>query len=222
MDKETTVSLSGKLVVDPYRHALRLEYFTVGYNLVEGLVSVGAGALSGSIALVGFGLDSFIESFSGAILIWRLRGHCADEKKERELERKAVQLVAISFFLIAAYVFYESVRKLYLSERPDGSLLGIVISLLSILIMRRLAAQKMVLGKEIKSRALIADARETVACIIFSITLIFGLLLNYLFGWWWADPVASLVIAFLLVREGCEFWEEEEEQGQEKESPANL
>lgn len=191
--------------------ALRLEYFTIGYNIIEGLVSIGAGAVAGSIALVGFGLDSFIESFSGAILVWRLRNRSDDDEKEKVLESKAVKLVACSFFILAAYVAYESLHKLYFQQRPDGSPIGIIIALLSILIMRWLAEEKIKIGKKINSRALIADSRETIACICFSITLICGLVLNYLFGWWWADPVASLVIAALLVREGREFWEEEEE-----------
>lgn len=194
-----------------YEKALQLEYFTVGYNIIEGIVSIGAGALAGSIALVGFGLDSFIESFSGAILIWRLRNRSEDEEEEKALEKKAVKLVACSFFVLAAYVAYESLQKLYLEQKPDGSPAGIAIAFLSIVIMRSLAKQKMEVGERIKSRALIADSRETIACICFSITLIAGLFLNYLFGWWWADPVASLVIAGLLVHEGREFYEEEED-----------
>lgn len=210
MDKETAA--------EPYRKALWLEYFTVAYNIIEGLVSIGAGMMAGSIALVGFGLDSFIESFSGTILIWRLKNHSDDGAKEKELDGKAVRLVGWSFFILAAYVAIESIRKLYLHEMPDGSLIGIVISLISIVIMRSLAAQKLELGERIKSRALIADSRETVACICFSVTLIAGLLLNYVLGWWWADPVASLVIAAMLVREGRECWEcgEEEETAEEK------
>jgi divalent metal cation (Fe/Co/Zn/Cd) transporter len=195
--------------VELCRKALNLEYFTVGYNIVEGVVCISAGAIAGSIALVSFGLDSFIESFSGTILIWRLKNHSDNEEKERELERKSVKLVAYSFFVLAVYVSYESLRKLYLAEAPEGSLFGIIISLVSILIMYSLARRKKELGERMNSRALIADSRETVACICFSITLILGLLLNYFFGWWWADPVASLVIAGLLVREGREFWEEE-------------
>jgi len=201
----------GRNGADLYGKALQLEYFTVGYNIVEGIVSIGAGALAGSIALIGFGLDSFIESFSGAILIWRLRNRSEDKEKEKALEKKAVKLVACSFFVLAAYVAYESLQKIYLAQRPDGSPAGIAIAFLSIVIMRSLAKQKMEVGEKIKSRALIADSRETIACIFFSITLIAGLFLNYLFGWWWADPVASLVIAGLLVHEGREFYEEEEE-----------
>jgi len=195
---------------DPYEAGLRLEYFTVLYNIFEGIISIFAGASAGSIALVSFGLDSFIESFSGVVLIWRLRHHSDDSEKEAELERKAVRLVAISFFLLAAYVSVESLRKIYLREMPDGSFVGIIIALLSIIIMRELARRKLELGRNLGSRALVADARETVACICFSVTLVLGLILNYSFGWWWADPVASLVIAGMLLREGLEFWGEEE------------
>lgn len=212
---EPTVRTTGSGIADQdrdslCRRALDLEYFTVLYNIAEGLVSVWAGAAAGSIALIGFGLDSFIESFSGGILIWRLRRSSGDDQREKELERKAVKLVACSFFLLAAYVAYEAVEKLYGGIRPEGSLIGVVITLISILIMRSLAKKKLELGKRIGSRALVADAMETVACIAFSVTLIVGLGLNLLLGWWWADPAVSLVIAALLLHEGAEFWREEE------------
>lgn len=194
---------------DLCRAGLRLEYFTVAYNILEGVVSVLAGAAAGSIALVGFGLDSFIECFSGLILIWRLRRHSDDGEREAWLESKAVRLVALSFFLLAAYVGSESLRKLYLHEMPDGSIAGIFIALLSIIIMQSLARKKLKLGRALGSRALIADAKETVACIYFSVALLSGLLLNYLWGWWWADPAASLVIVAFLFREGHELWKEE-------------
>jgi len=194
-----------------YRRALRLEYFTVLYNIVEGIVCILVGAGAGSIALVGFGLDSFIECFSGCILIWRLRCHSDDEAREKRLERRAVKLVALSFFLLAFYVAFEAARKLYLMEMPDGSLIGVIITLLSIVIMRSLARKKLDIGRRLGSRALVADGMETVACIAFSVTLIVGLGLNLLFGWWWADPAVSLIIAALCVKEGLEFWGEEAE-----------
>lgn len=204
-----------------YRRALKLEYFTVLYNIIEGVVSILAGAAAGSIALVGFGLDSFIECFSGGILIWRLNRHSDDGEKEKRLEKRAVKLVALSFFLLAAYVALEAGRKLYCMEMPDGSLVGVVITLLSIVIMRSLAKKKLDIGRRLGSRALVADGMETVACIAFSITLIVGLGLNLIFGWWWADPAVSLIIAALCVKEGCEFWEEEkEEEGEARKAAA--
>lgn len=192
-----------------YKKGLWLEYFTVGYNVLEGLISIGSGIIAGSIALVGFGLDSFIESLSGGILIWRLKNHSDDKEKENKLEQRAVKFVAYSFFILAVYVTYEATKKLYFREMPEGSPVGIAIATLSIIIMPILAKQKRQTGEQINSRALIADSRETLACTFLSVTLLVGLLLNYFFGWWWADPVASLVIVGFLVKEGREFLKDE-------------
>ena len=194
-----------------YKKGLWLEYFTVGYNILEGLVSIGSGIVAGSIALVGFGLDSFIESLSGVVLIWRLKNHSDDEEKETKLEQRAVKFVAYSFFILAVYVAYEAIKKLYFREMPEDSLVGIIIAILSIVIMPTLARQKRQTGEKIGSRALIADSRETVACLFLTVTLLVGLLLNYFLGWWWTDPIASLVIVWFLVNEGREFLEVEEE-----------
>ena len=194
-----------------YKKGLWLEYFTVGYNILEGLVSIGSGIVAGSIALVGFGLDSFIESLSGVVLIWRLKNHSDDEEKETKLEQRAVKFVAYSFFILAVYVAYEAIKKLYFREMPEDSLVGIIIAILSIVIMPTLARQKRQTGEKIGSRALIADSRETVACLFLTVTLLVGLLLNYFLGWWWTDPIASLVIVWFLVKEGREFLEVEEE-----------
>jgi len=193
-----------------YKKGLWLEYFTVGYNVLEGLISIGSGIIAGSIALIGFGLDSFIESLSGGILIWRLKNHSDDKEKENKLEQRAVKFVAYSFFILAVYVTYEAIKKLYFREMPEGSLVGIAIATLSIIIMPILAKQKRLTGEQINSRALIADSRETIACTFLSLALLAGLLLNYFFGWWWADPIASLVIVGFLVKEGREFLEADE------------
>jgi len=203
MDKDQEVRL--------YKKSLRLEYFTVGYNVLEGLASIAAGIIAGSIALVGFGLDSFIESLSGSVLIWRLRQHSDDDEKERNLEEKAIRFVAYSFFVLAVYVAYEALKKLYLREMPEGSLVGIIIASVSIVIMPILANQKRQTGEKIGSRALVADSKETLVCTFLSATLLFGLLLNYFLGWWWADPAASLVIVGFLIKEGRELFKGEEE-----------
>jgi len=203
MDKEQKLKL--------YKKGLLLEYFTVGYNILEGVASIISGIVAGSIALIGFGLDSFVESLSGTVLIWRLRKHSDDDEKERNLEQKAIKFVAYTFFILGVYVAYEAIKKLYLREAPESSLVGIIIALLSIIIMPILANQKRQTGEKIQSRALIADSRETIACTYLSIALLFGLLLNYFFGWWWADPIASLVIVGFLIKEGREFLEGEEE-----------
>lgn len=193
-----------------YKRGLRLEYFTVGYNILEGFVSIGSGIIARSIVLVGFGLDSFVEALSGTILIWRLRNHSGDAEKERSLEKKAVKFVAYTFFVLAIYVAYEAIKKLYFHEMPEGSLIGIIVAVFSIIIMPILADQKRKVGEKIGSRALVADSRETVACFILSITMLIGLLLNYFLSWWWADPLASLIIVWFLIMEGRELFEGEE------------
>lgn len=192
-----------------YRRGLWLEYFTVAYNMAEAAVSIVFGVLAGSIALVGFGLDSIVESLSGGILIWRLRQHgkCSEEYEER-IEKRAMRFVAVSFFILGAYILYESVNKLVSSEVPDASLPGIIIAVASLIVMPLLAWQKIRVGKAIGSQALIADSKETLACAALSVALLLGLGANYLFGFWQADPLAGLVIVFFLVREGREVWQE--------------
>ncbi|MBI2487845.1 MAG: cation transporter [Deltaproteobacteria bacterium] len=188
-----------------YKRALFLSYFTVGYNFLEGLVSVIAGLLAGSIALVGFGLDSFIESLSGGVMIWRFSKHARiTEEEEERMERKAIGLVGYTFFIFAAYVFYESVKKLYLHEIPDPSLLGIIIAIVSIIVMPILFYMKYRTGKSIGSRSLVVDSKQTLACVFLSFGLLVGLGLNYLYRLWWADPVVGLVIVAYLIKEGYE------------------
>jgi cation diffusion facilitator family transporter len=198
---------------DPYKKGINLEYFTLGYNILEAAVSMIFGFLAGSIALVGFGLDSVVESLSGAILLWRLKKHeTLTVEEEERLEKKAVKFVAITFFILGAYVLFESIKKLLYAETPEPSLPGIIISVLSLIIMPILARKKYRVGVEIGSRALIADSKETFACALLSVALLLGLGLNYVAGIWWADPVAALVIVFFLFREGWEGWKGEEEE----------
>lgn len=189
------------------RRGLRLEYLTVGWNVVEGMVAVGAGTLAGSIALIGFGVDSFVETISGAVLMWRLsaeaRGRLQEEEVER-VEERAERLVGIAFLLLAAYVAFEAIRSLVNQEAPDASPVGIALTSLSILVMLWLAREKRRTGEALKSRALVADAQQTYACWYLSVVTLAGLGLNAVFGLWWADPVAALGIVVLLVREGVE------------------
>jgi len=188
-----------------HRKALLLSYFTVGYNLFEGVVSIAAGVLAGSIALLGFGLDSFVESLSGAVMVWRFRKHGGISGEEEEkIERKAIGLVGYTFFIFAAYVFYESVKKLYLHETPDPSLLGLIIAIVSIIVMPVLFYLKYKTGKSIGSRSLVVDSKQTLACVFLSFALLIGLGLNYLYGLWWADPVVGLIVVVYLVKEGYE------------------
>lgn len=194
---------------------LRLEYLTVGWNIVEGLIAIGAGAAAGSIALIGFGVDSFVETISGAVLIWRLsaeaRGHLDDEAVER-VEERAERLVGVAFLLLAAYVGFEAVRSLATNEEPQSSPIGIVLTAVSIAVMLWLARAKRTTGEALGSRALVADAQQTYACWYLSVITLAGLALNTFFGWWWADPVAALGIVVLLVREGLEALRGEEHE----------
>jgi len=195
-----------------YRKALLLSCFTVAYNMVEGVVSVAAGVAAGSIALSGFGIDSFIESLSAGVMIWRFSGvGNADREREEAVERKAVKLIAATFFVFGLYVLYESTAKLYFQEKPEPSLPGIVVAGVSTVVMPVLFVMKYRTGKELGSRALVADSKETLACIFLSVSLLVGLGLNYLFGFWWADPLVGLLVVFFLVREGAEMLTGEED-----------
>jgi cation diffusion facilitator family transporter len=185
------------------KRALWLSYFTVGYNILEGIISILAGSFAGSIALIGFGLDSFVESLSGSVMIWRFRksGKITEEEEER-VERRATRLIAYSFLILGAYVLYESGKKLYLREIPNPSLLGIIVAIASIIVMPILFYLKYQTGKEIGSKSLMADSKETLACVFLSIALLIGLVLNYLYGLWQADPIVGFVIVIFLIREG--------------------
>ena len=192
-----------------YKKALLLEYFTVAYNTVEAVAAIIFGKIANSIALVGFGLDSIMESLSGIVLIWRLHKHGKiSEMEEEKVERKAMKFVAATFFILGAYVLYQSLKKLVTREIPDPSLPGIILAVVSIIVMPFLGLQKMKTGKQIKSQALIADAKETFACALLSVALLLGLSFNYVLGVWQADAVAGLVIVIFLFREGRESWEE--------------
>jgi divalent metal cation (Fe/Co/Zn/Cd) transporter len=190
-----------------YARGLVLEYITVGYNVLEAFVSIFFGAISNSIALVGFGLDSIVESLSGMVLIWRLRKHGSmTREEEAAVEKKAMKFVAVTFFILGLYVMFESVKKLVTGEQPDPSLPGIIIACASIVVMPILAYNKYRIGKRIGSKALVADSKETSVCFILSLALLLGLGMNQLFGVWQADPVVGLFIVFFLVREGREVW----------------
>ena len=190
--------------------ALNISYFSVCYHILEGLVSVLAGLSAGSIALLGFGLDSFVESLSGLIIIWRFwNPKEMPRQQEERAEKRALRLIAYSFFLLAIYVFYESSRKLYFHEIPKPSLLGMIIAVISIIVMPILFFLKRKTGKSIKSHSLVADSKQQVACILLSFALLIGLGLNYFYGFWEADPVMGIVIGFYLIKEGAATWKEE-------------
>jgi divalent metal cation (Fe/Co/Zn/Cd) transporter len=178
----------------------RLEYFTLGWNLIEAAVGLGAGVFADSIALIGFGIDSLIESLSGGILLWRLHATDAAEKRER----LALRLVGVSFFVLAFYVAFEAGKSLLRSEEPETSVVGIALSIASLIVMPLLARAKRRVAAKLDSRALRADSRQTDICAYLSAILLGGLLLNALFGWWWADAIAALCMLPLIFRGGLE------------------
>lgn len=185
------------------KKALILSYITVGYNVLEGVVSIFAGWLAGSIALVGFGLDSFMESLSGGVMIWRFtHGERISAEDELLREKRAIRLIGYTFFVFGAYVLYESVKKLITSEIPEPSLLGIAIAVVSLIAMPLLFYAKYRTGKSMKSRSLVADSKQTLACMFLSLALLLGLSLNYVWGLWWADPAVGLVVVAYLFKEG--------------------
>jgi divalent metal cation (Fe/Co/Zn/Cd) transporter len=189
-----------------HRRALRLEYFTVGWNVIEGVVAIGAGIIAGSVALIGFGVDSSIEVISALGLLWRLRkaGPDATVAEESAAERRALYVVAATFFLLAAYITYEAVNSLLGREEPDRSTVGVVLSVLSLVIMPALAWWKQRTGRQMGSRALVADAAETWVCSYLSLALLAGVGLYALFGWWWADPVGALAMLPVILWQGWE------------------
>lgn len=183
------------------RHGRRLEYFTIGYNSLEGLVSVIAGLIAGSISLVGFGLDSLIEVTSGAALLWRLH-HDFDPSRREQAEGTTLRIVGACFIVLALYILYESASTLIRHAAPERSIPGIAIAALSLMVMPVLARAKRRVAVGIGSAAMHADSRQTDFCTNLSAILLGGLVLNALFGWWWADPVAALVMVPIIAKEG--------------------
>ena len=186
--------------------AERLEVASLGYNLVETGVGLAAGVAAGSTALIGFGLDSVVESASAAILLWRLRTERNERRTEEEAERHALRLVAFAFFALAAYVGGTSVIDLVSGHRPDPSPVGIALAAVSVVVMPWLARAKRRAAEGLGSRSLEADSKQTWLCTYLSGFLLIGLTANTVFGWWWADPLAALAIAVIAANEGRELW----------------
>lgn len=185
------------------RRGRNLEYFTVGYNSLEGLIAIVAGLIAGSIALVGFGFDSLIEVTSGAVLLWRLQADVDEVRRER-VEEVSLKIVGACFVVLAIYVSYDSIKSLIRREAPEESLVGIVLAAVSLIVMPLLVRAKRKVARAINSGALMADSKQTELCTYLSAILIAGLLLNALLGWWWADPVAALLMVPIIVKEGAE------------------
>ena len=180
-----------------------LEIFTIAYNSLEGLIAIVAGAFAASIALVGFGIDSVIEVISGATLLWRLNTR-RDHADAERAERIALKIVGISFLLLAVYVVADSGKSLLRREPPNQSIPGIVLAAVSLIVMPLLVRAKRNVARSINSRALQADATQTQVCTWLSAILLGGLVLNAMFGWWWADPLAALAMVPIIVKEGLE------------------
>lgn len=200
--------LAGSALRDTDRSSLvrrgrYLEYFTIGYNSLEGVIAVAAGLVAGSIALVGFGFDSLIEVTSGAILLWRLHMDVDEERRER-VEATSLRIVGVCFVVLAIYVSYDSIKSLIRREASEESLIGIVLAAVSLIVMPFLVRAKRKVARAINSNALMADSKQTELCTYLSAILFGGLLLNALFGWWWADPVAAIIMVPIIVKEGIE------------------
>lgn len=181
----------------------KLEYFTIAYNSLEGLIALAAGILAGSIALVSFGFDSVIEVTSGAILLWRLQADVNEARRE-QIEATSLKLVGICFLLLAVYVSFDSLKTLIWHELPQRSIAGIILATASLIVMPLLAHAKRQVAKKINSGAMAADARQTEFCTYLSAILLVGLLLNALLGWRWADPLAALVMVPIIAKDGWE------------------
>ena len=189
-----------------HRRGVRLEVFTVAWNVLEAVVAIGVGIAVGSVALVGFGADSGIEVISAVALLWRLlrAGPHASVPEEGAAERNALYLVAGTFFLLALYILYEAVGALLSGEGPETSTVALVLSAVSLVVMPVLAHLKGRTGRELGSRALVADSAETWVCSYLSLALLLGVGLNAAFGWWWADPVGALAMLPVIVWQGWE------------------
>lgn len=185
------------------RRGQHLEIFTVGYNSLEGGIAIASGLIAGSVALIGFGFDSGIEVLSGLVLLWRLNAD-VDEQRREIVEQRALRLVGVTFLILAGYVTWDAVSSLWFREAPDESLPGIVLATVSLIVMPLLVRAKRRVAAAIGSRALDADATQTALCTWLSAILLAGLLFNAAFGWWWADPLAALVMLPIIGNEALE------------------
>ena len=182
------------------QRAVRLAWATIAWNVVEAVVAIAAGTAASSIALVGFGLDSTVEVMSAVVIVWQFRGLAEDR------ERRALKLIAMSFFGLAAYVAVQAMLDLLRRSEPESSAVGIGLAIASLIVMPMLALAKRRNGIAMGSATVVADSNQTRLCAYLSAILLVGLILNATVGWWWADPIAALAIAALAVNEGPEGW----------------
>jgi divalent metal cation (Fe/Co/Zn/Cd) transporter len=185
------------------RRGKRLEYFTIAWNSLEGLIGIAAGVIAGSISLVGFGIDSLIEVTSGATLLWRMSVDADVARRERN-EALSLRIVGGCFLALAVYVTFEAVSDLIGKSTPERSILGIVLACVSLIVMPILSRAKKEVGTRLGSAAMSADARQTDFCVYLSAILLAGLLLNLALGWWWADPLAAIVMVPIITKEGLD------------------
>lgn len=188
------------------RRGLNLAYLSIFYNVIEAVVGIVLGIGAASVALIGFGLDSVVESSSAGVVIWRLRAESHGGRSSEDVERRAVRLVAMAFFALAAYVGVRGVHALVTGARPDESVPGIVLAIVSIIVMPLLAWRKRIAARALDSRSVQADSVQTMLCTYLSVFLLLGLVANALWGFWWADPAAGLAIAGIATKEGVELW----------------
>lgn len=185
------------------RRARHLAWGGIAWHFIEFAIAIGAGVAASSIALIGFGIDSLIESVAGFVVIWLFTG---SRVHSPTAERRAQQMIAISFFVLAVYVGVESVRMLLGGDHPEASWVGIGLALVTAPTMPILARAKRKVGSQLHSAATVKEGAQNMVCAYLSVALLVGLLSNALFGWWWADPAAALVIAGVAVKEGRESW----------------
>lgn len=191
------------------RHVLlarsrRLAVFTIAWNVVEGVIAIAAALVASSRALIGFGLDSAVESISASVLLWRMTAEIRNPERAERVEHLATRAIGVSFIVLAAFVAAESIRSLVTNDQPDASPVGLALTALSLVVMPVLATRKRRVADALHSRAARADSAQTWACAWLSAVVLTGLLLNATLGWWWADPVAALGVVVLLIREGIE------------------
>ena len=201
------------------RRGVRLEWFTVAWNVAEALVAIAAGAAAGSIALIGFGVDSGIEVIAASALLWRFRQATADasEAEHGHAEQRALYVVSATFFALAAYIAFEAIQSLASRDEPETSTVGLILAVVSLAVMPALAYAKQQTGRALASRALQADAVETWVCAYLSLALLLGVGLNLAFGWWSADAVAALAMLPVIAWQGWETLEEAREEQSEGE-----
>lgn len=203
------IGLSPDVTGKAARRAVRLEQFTIGYNVIEGIIAVAAGLAAGAVSLIGFGFDSGIEVAAATVVLVRLTAEIRGGEPDEAKEKRALRFIAVTFFALAAYVTFEGVRDLIAGEKPETSTTGIVLTGLSVLIMPWLARAKRRAGEAMGSRLVVADAAETKLCAWLSVSTFVGLVAYAVVGWTWLDPVAGFVIAGFAIMEGREAWEGE-------------